>query len=272
MAVVEKQNHVLRETTCVSLLQKLQQIWDEVGVSDEERDQLLLQLEQECLDLYKRKVDEAAISQTQLLQELADAKIELCNLLSALGEKSGVGIPDKSSGTIKEQLAAIAPALEHLLKQREERVKEFLDVQSQIEKIYGEILENTGNMGSPSVDESDLSLKKLEGFQSQLRELQREKRDRLHKVLEFVSNIHDLCAVLGMDFFSTITEVHSTLNDTMESKSISNNTLSRLSKTVLALKGEKKQRLQKLQDLAMHLVDLWNLMEHLKKIGFCLTM
>ncbi|MBO8590061.1 hypothetical protein INN88_15820, partial [Staphylococcus aureus] len=72
-----------------------------------------------------------------------------------------------------------------------------------------------------------------------------------------------LCAVLGMDFFSTITEVHPSLNDSvgMQSKSISNDTLSRLAKTVLALKEDKRQRLQKLQELAAQLTDLWNLMD-----------
>lgn len=71
--------------------------------------------------------------------------------------------------------------------------------------------------------------------------------DRLHKVLEFVSTVHDLCAVLGMDFFSTVTEVHPSLNDStgVQSKSISNDTLSRLAKTVLALKEDKKRRLHK---------------------------
>lgn len=50
-----------------------------------------------------------------------------------------------------------------------------------------------------------------------------------------------------MDFYSTITEVHPSLNDSvgMQSKSISNDTLSRLAKTVLALKEDKRQRLQK---------------------------
>lgn len=66
-------------------------------------------------------------------------------------------------------------------------------------------------------------------------------------MLEFVSSVHDLCAVLGMDFFSTVTEVHPSLNDStgVQSKSISNDTLSRLAKTVFALKEDKKQRLQK---------------------------
>ncbi|KAL9444568.1 hypothetical protein AB3S75_017705 [Citrus x aurantiifolia] len=266
MAVTDTENPLLGETTCSSLLHKLQEIWDEVGENDEERDKMLLQIEKECLDVYKRKVEQAAKSRAQLLQALSDAKIELASLLSALGEKSiaGLGIPEKASGTIKEQLAAIAPALEQLWKQKEERVKEFSDVQSQIQKICGEIAGNL-SLGdqAPSVDESDLTLKKLDEYQAQLQELQKEKSDRLHKVLEFVSTVHDLCGVLGMDFFSTVTEVHPSLNDStgVQSKSISNDTLARLAKTVLALKEDKKQRLHKLQELATQLIDLWNLMD-----------
>ena len=51
--------------------------------------------------------------------------------------------PEKTTGTIKEQLAAIAPALEKLMKLKEERIKEFSDVQSQIQKICGEIAGTT---------------------------------------------------------------------------------------------------------------------------------
>lgn len=71
--------------------------------------------------------------------------------------------------------------------------------------------------------------------------------DRLHKVLELVSSVHDLCAVLGIDFYSTVTEVHPSLNDAtgVQSKSISNDTLTRLAKTLISLKEDKKQRLHK---------------------------
>ncbi|XP_038685646.1 65-kDa microtubule-associated protein 1-like isoform X2 [Tripterygium wilfordii] len=257
MAVTSAQNTLLGETTCGSLLQKLQEIWDEVGESDEERDKMLLQIEQECLDVYKNKVERATKSRAQLLQALSDAKLELSKLLSALGEKSFVGI---TSGTIKEELAAIAPALEQLWKQKEERVKAFSDAQYQIQKICGEIAGSLNISENPAVEESNLSLKKLDEYHSQLQELQKEKSDRLHKVLEFVSTVHDLCAVLGMDFYSTITDVHPSLNDST-GVSISNETLSRLAKTVSGLKEEKKQRLHKLQELATQLIDLWNLMD-----------
>ncbi|XP_071702111.1 65-kDa microtubule-associated protein 1-like isoform X2 [Rutidosis leptorrhynchoides] len=260
---MDSQNPLIEETTCRSLLHQLQNIWDEVGEGDEERDKMLLQLEQECLDVYKRKVDQAAKSRAQLLQALTDSKLELSTLLASLGEKTVVGIPDKTSETIKEQLAAIAPALEQLCKQKEERIKEFLNVQMQIHKICGEIAGGNEQERSPTIDESDLSLKKLDEFHDQLQELQKEKSDRLHKVFEFVSAIHDLCAVLGVDFYSTVTEVHPSLNDAtgVQSKSISNDTLAMLSKTVLGLKEDKKQRLKKLQELATQLIDLWNLMD-----------
>lgn len=71
----------------------MQQIWDEVGESDEERDKMLLQLEEDCFDVYKRKISHAVKSRAQLLQELADAKAELSSLQASLGEeKSGIGI------------------------------------------------------------------------------------------------------------------------------------------------------------------------------------
>ncbi|KAG0495762.1 hypothetical protein HPP92_000453 [Vanilla planifolia] len=115
----------------------------------------------------------------------------------------------------------------------------------------------------PVVQENNLSLKKLDEFHVQLQELQKEKSERLHKVLDFVSTIHDLCAVLGMNFLGTITEVHPSLNESVgvHFKSISNETLYKLSKMVEALREEKKERLHKLQELAAHLIDLWNLMD-----------
>jgi Ase1/PRC1/MAP65 family protein len=67
-------------------------IWDEVGESDEDRDKMLLELEQECLDVYKRKVDQAAKSRATLLQSLADARAQLLRIVSALGDKSLPGV------------------------------------------------------------------------------------------------------------------------------------------------------------------------------------
>ncbi|EER89674.1 hypothetical protein BDA96_10G163000 [Sorghum bicolor] len=254
------------DITCGSLLQKLQFIWDEVGESEEDRDKVLYQLDQECLDVYKRKVDQATNSRDLLIQALDDSKIELARLLSALGEKAIARTPEKTTGTIKQQLAAIAPTLEQLTKQKNERKREFVNVQSQIDQICGEIagtIEVGEQVTTPQVNEDDLTLERLEDFRSQLQELEKEKSNRLEKVLEYVSMVHDLCTVLGMDFLSTVTEVHPSLDDSVgdNCKSISNDTLSNLDKTVATLNEDKKLRLSKLQELAGQLYDLWDLMD-----------
>uniref|UniRef100_A0A0E0K4J6 Microtubule-associated protein MAP65-1a n=1 Tax=Oryza punctata TaxID=4537 RepID=A0A0E0K4J6_ORYPU len=257
---------LLRETSCGSLLQKLQLVWDEVGESEEDRDKVLFQLDQECLDVYKRKVDQATKSRDLLLQALDYSKTELARLASALGEKSIEISPEKTARTIKEQLTAIAPTLEQLGKKKKERIKELANIQSRIEQIRGEIagtLEMGQQVALPQINEDDLTVQKLREFQLQLQELEKEKSRRLEKVLEHVGTVHDLCNVLGMDFFRTITQVHSSLDDSIvnEHKNISNDTLSKLDRTIATLNEDKRLRLEKLQELATQLYDLWDLMD-----------
>lgn len=113
--------------------------------------------------------------------------------------------------------------------------------------------------------------------------------DRLHKVLEYVNEVHGLCGVLGLDFGKTVSEVHPSLHDTGSGNStnISNNTLDGLAQTILKLKLEKKGRVQKvtvttyktssgfvpvlckqtlafelqLKDIVASLFELWSLMD-----------
>lgn len=56
-----------------------------------ERERILLELEQECLEVYKRKVDSANIRRSRLHQALADSEAEFTNLLISLGERSFAG-------------------------------------------------------------------------------------------------------------------------------------------------------------------------------------
>lgn len=81
-------------TTCIYGLKELfcclvrQIIWDEVGEDEFEREKVLLDIEQECLDVYRRKVDNANISRARLHQELADSEAEFTHLLLLLDERS----------------------------------------------------------------------------------------------------------------------------------------------------------------------------------------
>lgn len=57
-----------------------------MGESETARDKMLLELEQECLDVYRRKVDVANRSRAQLRQAIADSEAELAAICSAIGE------------------------------------------------------------------------------------------------------------------------------------------------------------------------------------------
>lgn len=68
--------------------------------------------------------------------------------------------------------------------------------------------------------------------------------NRLHKVLEHVTEVHSLCDVLGEDFIAIVNEVHPGLHETDPGKptSISDSTLNSLSQVMAMLTSEKIKR------------------------------
>ncbi|XP_010540406.1 PREDICTED: 65-kDa microtubule-associated protein 8 [Tarenaya hassleriana] len=255
----------LLDTSCGYLLRELQMIWDEVGEGKFEREKVLLDIEQECVEAYRRKVDQANISRSRLHQELAESEAELTHLLLCLGERSVPGRPEKKGGTLKEQLDSIAPALREMRLKKEERVKQFRAVQGKIQKISAEIAGRSAYDDSSTnitVDMNDLSLKKLEEYQIELSRLHDEKSARLQRVEIYICAIRDLSTTLGTDASMTVTKVHPSLNDLYGiSKNISDVILEKLNTIVVSLEEEKRKRLEKLHQLGNALSNLWNLMD-----------
>ncbi|XVF09710.1 hypothetical protein REPUB_Repub07fG0118800 [Reevesia pubescens] len=251
------------ETTCGTLLYELQIIWDEVGETDADRDKMLLELEQECLEVYRRKVDKANRCRAQLRQTIADSEAELAAICSAMGERPvHIRQSDQNSGSLKEELSKILPQLEEMKKRKIERRNQFVEVLEQIQKITHEIYGSTELVSFKTVvDETDLSLRKLEELHRQLHELQKEKSDRLKQIQDHLNMLSSLCSVMGMDFKLTVTEVHPSLGDSEGFRSISNNTIEQLSILIKKLREVKIQRMQRLQDLATTMLELWNLMD-----------
>ncbi|CAN6907548.1 unnamed protein product [Brassica oleracea] len=248
-----------------------QKIWVDIGESDAEKDRMLMELEKECLEIYRRKVDEAANSKAQLHQSLVSIEAEIASIMAALGVlniHSPVRvhlIKEKGcSKSLKEKLAYVRPLLEDLRLQKEERVKQFVDVKAQIEKMSGEISGYSAMLGSLTLDDDqDLTLRRLNEYQTHLRSLQKEKADRLNKVLDYVNEVHALCGVLGVDFCQTVSEVHPSLHRTNheQSTNISDETLDGLQQMIEKLKTERRLRFQKLKDVVESLLELWNLMD-----------
>ncbi|KAJ7945545.1 65-kDa microtubule-associated protein 8 [Quillaja saponaria] len=224
-------SNTLLETSCGFLLQELKMIWDELGEDQYEREKVLLDLEQECIEVYRRKVDNANKSRTCLHQELAEAEAEFTHLLLSLSEQSLPRRPEKMAGTLKEQLDSIIPELKELWLRKEERVSQFRAVQGQIQKICAEIAGQSDESSSITiVNENDLSLKKLEEYQIELERLHNEKNERVQRVEKYIETVHNFI-------------------------------LDKLKSTVESLVEEKKNRLKKLHQLGKALTDLWDLMD-----------
>ncbi|TQD86634.1 hypothetical protein C1H46_027760 [Malus baccata] len=76
---------VCTNASCNVLLKELQQIWNDIGESIVDQDRMLLEFERECLDFYRRKVDEAANAKAHLHQSIAAKEVELATLMASLG-------------------------------------------------------------------------------------------------------------------------------------------------------------------------------------------
>lgn len=260
---------VRTSTTCGALLRELEQIWNDIGESEAEKDRMLLELERECLEVYRRKVSEAGNTKARLHQSVMAKEAELAALMAALGELGfhSQTHMEKRSTSLKEQLASVTPLVEDLRSKKDERLKQFADIRAQIEKISGEISgynHHTNTMiGCLTLEEQDLSLRNLNECQTHLRTLQKEKSERLNKVLEYVNEVHTLCGVLGLDFGQTVSDVHPSLHGTSleQSTNISNSTLEGLEHAILKLKTERKARILKLKNIGASLLELWKLMD-----------
>ncbi|KAB2017508.1 hypothetical protein ES319_D08G167500v1 [Gossypium barbadense] len=249
------------EATCGSLLCELQRLWNEVGETDGQWETTLLEIEQECLKVYMKKIQEAKECRTKLQRDIATAMAELSDIFTSMGESS-VQRDLKPGGNLKEELEAIIPLLEDMRRKKVERINQFVGVVEQIQKLSNDILgvkEQNGN--KVFVDETNLSLRRLEELHTELHELQHEKINRLNQVQGHLDTINSLCTVLGMNFKQTICRVHPALDDLNGAKDVSNSTIARLAAQIQSLQELKLKRMQKIQDLASALLEFWHLMD-----------
>ncbi|KAE8722447.1 65-kDa microtubule-associated protein 3 [Hibiscus syriacus] len=162
---------------------------------------------------------------------IADNEAELSAICSAMGKRPvHVRQSDLKIGNSKENLGKILPQVEEMKKRKIERRNHFIDVLDQIQMIRNELSGSTESISSEIlVDETDLSLLKLEELHSQLHELQKEKSNRLKQVKDLLNMLNSLCSVMGA--------------------------------TINRLREVKIQRMERLQDLATTMMELWHLMD-----------
>ncbi|ESW11989.1 hypothetical protein PHAVU_008G076000 [Phaseolus vulgaris] len=247
-----------QETTCHLLLKELQIIWDEVGESDSQRDAMLLEIKQKCLDLYRNKVDEAKLYRAQIQQEITDYEGEIAGICAALGEQS-LHFDPKSCGSLKKAREKVVSQLEEMRKLKTEKKKQFAEVLYHLKNISIEL--HGSKVLDAYLDENNLSLKRLEELQKQLLQLQNEKASRLKQVSDQLNTLNSLCSVLGLDVKDKICEICPTMVNSSLTKDVSDNTIKNLTSEIQSLREIKIHRMQKLQSLAVALLEMWDLMD-----------
>lgn len=82
---------------------------------------------------------------------------------------------DQKAVSLKDELKQILPQLDEMRKRKSERSNQFLEVLEEIQKISDELNGYEHSASKIMLDETDLSLKKLDELTKQLNALQQEK-------------------------------------------------------------------------------------------------
>ncbi|AQK68077.1 65-kDa microtubule-associated protein 3 [Zea mays] len=258
------------------LLHELGDMWDEIGEAEEDRRGALSALEEECLSLYRAKVEQVRQHRAQLKREISDSVAEVAAICATIGEPPSTVHTACSSlqgtGSLKEELGMIAPELAEMRRRRDERRREFADVTQRVARIQEELdLQLGGGQGQSEahaaavivdVDGSDLTTTKLDELRAYLQHLQLEKESRTKKVAELVAQLHSSSLVLGMDPTEANSVVHVGADGAqVQPGDISDGAIAGLAAGIERLREIKRSRMEKLQDLLGSMLELWNLMD-----------
>ncbi|XP_040361715.1 65-kDa microtubule-associated protein 3-like [Rosa chinensis] len=127
------------------------------------------------MGVFRTKVDEAKQCKAQLQQAIANCEAEFVDICAILGEKP-LHFDHKISGSLKKELEIIIPQLEVMKKRKIERKDQLFSVLDQLQSLSTEISRSLeDNLYKMVVEETDLSLKRLEELHRQLLEYQDEK-------------------------------------------------------------------------------------------------
>ncbi|XP_006646820.1 65-kDa microtubule-associated protein 3 isoform X1 [Oryza brachyantha] len=240
------------------LLQELGEMWDEIGEGEEERREMLHALEEECLNVYRLKAAQVKQHRAQLQREIADSVAEVAAICATIGEPLATVQTAcsslQSTRNLKEELSSITPELKEMRRRRDERRQQFLEVTELINRMHEEM--KPSEHLRLTMDNSDLTIRRLEELRSYMQNLQQEKESRTRKMAELMGCLHSSSSILGIDFKEK--SLHH--GDEIVSD-ISDDAITRLVSEIERLREIKRNRMQKLQDLVATMLELWNLMD-----------
>lgn len=253
--------------------QQLEEIWDEVGYTPQERASQLSDLLVKFRDQCERKISEEQTVADTFRQTIAESKEELKSLGQAL--KAFVDpklLRENSDQTLTDELSNLQETLEGLREEAAEakaELQESLDYLVESHQALGSPLDTSWNDIS-----SDLTVRRREEFNQKVEETKQEVATRTGAVIQILRDCQHLMNDLGIDGQNSTTPLDRKISGSlvrskdssfiMASKfetetctGISARALEELSNRATELSGEKKSRKNMLQEMGAEIAMLW---------------
>ncbi|XP_021316022.1 65-kDa microtubule-associated protein 9 isoform X3 [Sorghum bicolor] len=162
------------------LLHELGDMWDEIGEAEDDRRGTLQALEEECLNVYRTKVDQVRQHRAQLKREIADSVAEVAVICATIGEPP----------------STVHTACSSLQESRTKKVAELMAQLHSSSLVLGMDSRETTNVvvngGGVQVQAGDISDGAIAGLAAGIERLREIKRSRMEKLQDLLGSMLEL--------------------------------------------------------------------------------
>jgi len=255
----------------LSTSRELEQVWDEIGLSPEERADQLTDL----LSTFRKSCDEKVASEHEVAenyrQMIVDYKDEIRTTCAALKIPADDNLlKDDSSQSLQDEVYTLELALENLRNLADTSRRELLQFRDRLIEDH-EALGVSLDEEWKDVD-SDLTVPRVESFEEKVKEVEVIVATRTNAVVQLIRDSQELIRTLRVDERENLMD-HKIMKSLVEAEDesmqlvslfetdyctgISAGTLQALTDRVSELHGEKRRRKAKLAEMGSVIGELW---------------
>ena len=238
--------------------EEIKEIWDEMGLNDEERANELMPLNEEK-EKVKRDFIEETVQKCQTLSvEIEETKAQHKHMLQITGaplteieyvEKNGL------HGTLKERYDQVYEAFHEYEPKFTERINMFKRVTGKLQEMFDDLeIPDSEREDYTEVGDEDLTDQRLQRLETKIDNLQVQINAN-NKYAEILSEqINEYCSMLAVPVSDEIQEI-------METRPVRPSQLVRLNDEVDKLFKESNDNKEKIAELALEITRLWDILK-----------
>lgn len=237
---------------------EIRKIWDEIGLTEEERSSEVIPLK-EKIDKVKRDFIDETVQKCQTLAiEIEDIKAQHKHMLQISGaalqeienvEKNGL------HGTLKERFDQVTDAFDEYMPHFTERVDIFKKKIKILDEMFDDLeIPETDREDYTAVGNEDLTDQRIQRFQTKIDSLQVQINANNKYAEDLSQKIVELSNILGL-------EVDERVEMIMSSHPVRPSQLLMLKEEVEDLEDKANENRERIADLAVTIKNLWNILK-----------